>query len=277
MRKRNGVRSAPAIALGSALLLELAFGVTTSPETLAAPPSRSAAGSSRLAATPPMGFSVWNAFGCGVDEATVRAIADTMVADGLRDAGYHFLNLDDCWGAPKRNAVGKLEAHPTRFASGMPALGRYLHAREFGFGIYADAGVHSCSARGFPGSLRHEVTDARSFARWGVDYLKYDNCGNRGIPAPKRFRAMRNALDRITRPIVYSIATAGRFKPLQWAPRMGNLWRTGRDIHPAWASVMANLHDNEKRASFAGPGHWNDPDMLEVGNRGLSAPNSARR
>ena len=154
MRSRHLFRSAALIALGTAVLLSLFVGVARSPQALAAGPTRagaiarSAAGSSQLAATPPMGFNTWNAFGCRINEATVHAIADTMVADGLRDAGYHFVNLDDCWGAATRNGAGELEANHTRFAHGMKALGAYLHARNFGFGIYGDAGTHTCKRPG---------------------------------------------------------------------------------------------------------------------------------
>jgi alpha-galactosidase len=213
-----------------------------------------------------MGFNTWNAFGCSIDEATVRAIASTMVADGLRDAGYNFVNVDDCWGAPNRTASGKLQANHARFASGMKALGDYLHTRKFRFGIYADAGTHTCNKSGFPGSLGHELADARSFASWGVDYLKYDNCNRNSVPARQRYQAMRNALDRVARPIVYAMSTWGHYAPWTWAPRIASLWRTSKDIHDSWTYVIANLRANQGHAAVAGPGHWNDPDMLEVGN-----------
>jgi len=213
-----------------------------------------------------MGFNTWNAFGCRINEETIREIADTMVADGLRDAGYRFVNVDDCWGAPNRNASGKLVANHARFPHGMKALGNYLHARGFKFGIYADAGTHTCNKLGFPGSLGHELTDARSFAHWGVDYLKYDNCYGNGVPALQRYQAMRNALDQVSRPIVYSISTWGHYSPWTWAPHISNLWRTSRDIHDSWASMIDIVHANQGLAKYAGPGHWNDPDMLEVGN-----------
>jgi alpha-galactosidase len=266
---RHDLTSGLPIAFGSALLLVVMLGVA-SPDAMASSPSqprsRSLAASGQLAATPPMGFSTWNAFGCGITEGTVRAIADTMAADGLRDAGYHFVNVDDCWGAAKRNGSGRLESNRARFPSGMPALGKYLHARGFGFGIYADAGVHTCNKLGFPGSLGHENVDARTFAAWRVDYLKYDNCKGGQVPPETRFRAMRRALNRVSRPIVFSISTWGRGHVLSWGPRMGNLWRTSRDIRDNWASMTENLHATDRLAAFARPGHWNDPDMLEVGN-----------
>jgi alpha-galactosidase len=201
-----------------------------------------------------------------VTESTVRQIADAMVSDGLRAAGYRFVNVDDCWGAPHRNSVGKLVANPIRFPSGMRALGDYLHARQFGYGLYADAGTFTCNKLGFPGSLGHELLDARRFAQWGVDYLKYDNCNSNGVPATQRYGAMRNALDQVSRPIVYSISTWGRFAPWEWAPKISNLWRTSLDIRDSWTSMMAIVHANQGLAAFAAPGHWNDPDMLEVGN-----------
>ncbi len=217
-----------------------------------------------------MGFNTWNAFHCHINEATIRGIADAMVATGLRDAGYRYVNVDDCWGAPTRTSSGKLAAHHGRFPSGMKALGNYLHNRGFKFGIYGDAGTHTCNRLGSPGSLGHELTDARTFARWRVDYLKYDNCNSHGAPAPPRYRAMRNALDHVARAIVYAICNWGRDSPWTWAPRIGNLWRTSRDIHDSWASMIAIVHVNQRLAKFAGPGHWNDPDMLEVGNPGMT-------
>jgi alpha-galactosidase len=266
---RPNLRSILPFAFGSAFLLTLMLALG-SPDALASSPSqpasRSLAASGRLAATPPMGFSTWNAFGCRITEGTVRAMASAMASDGLQAAGYHFVNVDDCWGAPKRNGSGKLEANHARFPSGMPALGKYLHARGFGFGIYADAGIHTCNKLGFPGSLGHEGIDARTFATWGVDYLKYDNCKGGQVPPETRYRAMRRALDRVSRPIVFSISTWGRGHILSWGPRMGNLWRTSRDIRDTWASMTENLHATDRLAAFAGPGHWNDPDMLEVGN-----------
>jgi alpha-galactosidase len=217
-----------------------------------------------------MGFATWNAFGCDINESTVRQMADRMIAYGLRDAGYRFVNVDDCWGAPSRNSAGKLVANHARFPRGMKSLGAYLHARKFKFGIYADAGTHTCNKRGFPGSLRHEDTDARTFAQWGVDYLKYDSCYSQGVPARKRYKAMRYALNRVSRPIVYAICNWGNGSPWTWAQSVGHLWRTTRDIKNSWESMISIVHINQRLAAFAGPGHWNDPDMLEVGNPGMN-------
>ncbi len=267
MRSRRFLRSIASICLGSAFLLALFIYLAPSSQAFASSPtSGSAAGSTRLAATPPMGFNTWNAFGCHINESTVRQIADKMVATGLRDAGYKYINVDDCWGAPNRNSSGKLVANHARFPHGIKALANYVHARGFKLGIYGDAGTHTCNKLGSPGSLGHELTDARTFARWGVDYLKYDNCHSNGVPAPDRYAAMRNALDHVSRAIVYSICNWGHNSPWTWASKIGNLWRTSIDIHDSWESMIAIVHVNEGLARFAGPGHWNDPDMLEVGN-----------
>jgi len=283
-RIRHLVRSAAPTALGLGICLTLFLGVVHSPQALAAAPtvaaapgepateqgsaasSGSAAGSSQLAATPPMGFNTWNAFGCHINESTVRQIADTMVASGLRNAGYNYVNVDDCWGAPNRNSSGKLVANHARFPHGIKALAGYVHAQGMRFGIYGDAGTHTCNKLGSPGSLGHELTDARTFARWGVDYLKYDNCHSNGVPAPDRYQAMRNALNQVSRAIVYSICNWGHNSPWTWAHNIGNLWRTSLDIHDSWESMIAIVHVNQGLARFARPGHWNDPDLLEIGN-----------
>ena len=218
-----------------------------------------------------MGFNTWNAFGCHVTEGDVRAIARILVRSGLRDKGYRYVNLDDCWGAANRDADGKLRSNPDRFPSGMKALGEYLHARGLKFGLYSSAGSHTCNKLGFPGGLRHERADASQFAYWGVDYLKYDNCNHAGEPQLQRYKAMQRALDHTGRAIIYAICQWGKYRPWTWAPAVGNLWRTARDIHDDWTSIFTTIRVNERLARYARPGHWNDPDMLEVGNsRGLT-------
>lgn len=225
-----------------------------------------------LAATPPMGFNNWNATQCGpaFSASTVEATADRLVATGLRDSGYRFVNLDDCWALPARDATGRLVPDPQRFPDGIAGVAAYVHARGLELGIYSSAGTRTCSAVGFPGSLGHEVSDARQFAAWGVDYLKYDNCNNDGVDARQRYTTMRDALAATHRPIVYSVCEWGESAPWEWAGGVGNSWRTTADVTDDWASVVSNFRHNVGLAAAAGPGHWNDPDLLEVGNGGLT-------
>lgn len=225
-----------------------------------------------LAQTPPMGFSNWNSTHCGADfnEAMVKDIADLFVAKGLKDAGYQYVNLDDCWALPRRDADGKLVPDPARFPDGIKAVADYVHAKGLKLGIYTSAGTRTCSQAGFPGALGHEYSDARQFAGWGVDYLKYDNCNNQGVDARQRYTTMRDALQATGRPIVFSICEWGENKPWEWAGDVGHLWRTTGDISDSWGSMVSILKQNLPLAPYAGPGHWNDPDMLEVGNGGMT-------
>ncbi|WBO67986.1 NPCBM/NEW2 domain-containing protein [Streptomyces camelliae] len=225
-----------------------------------------------LALTPPMGFNNWNSTHCRADfdEAMVKGIADLFVAKGLKDAGYRYVNLDDCWALPNRDADGKLVPDPARFPNGIKAVADYVHAKGLKLGIYTSAGTKTCNSAGFPGALGHEYSDARQFADWGVDYLKYDNCNNQGVDAKKRYTTMRDALRATGRPIVYSICEWGENKPWEWAANVGHLWRTTGDISDDWGSMVSILKQNLPLAPYAGPGHWNDPDMLEVGNGGMT-------
>ncbi|MEV6978895.1 alpha-galactosidase [Kitasatospora sp. NPDC093806] len=222
----------------------------------------------RLALTPPMGWNGWNAFACEVDERVIQETADKLATSGLRSAGYDYVNLDDCWMSPERDAAGDLVPDPVRFPHGLRALSDYLHARGLKLGIYESAGVGTCA--GYPGSLGHEQQDANSFAAWGVDYLKYDNCRNQGVPARQRYQAMSDALAATGRPIVYGICNWGLEDVAQWGSTMAHLWRTTTDIVPTYEQMLANFHDNVNLADGASPGAWNDPDMLEIGN-GLTA------
>ncbi|MEV6805135.1 NPCBM/NEW2 domain-containing protein [Streptomyces sp. NPDC051129] len=225
-----------------------------------------------LALTPPMGFNNWNSTQCGADfdEDMVKGIADLFVAKGLKDAGYQYVNLDDCWALPDRDADGRLVPDPARFPGGIKPVADYVHAKGLKLGIYTSAGTKTCSNTGFPGALGHEYDDARQFADWGVDYLKYDNCNNQGVDARQRYRTMRDALRATGRPIVYSICEWGQNKPWEWAGDVGQLWRTTGDISDNWSSMLSILKQNLPLAPYAGPGHWNDPDMLEVGNGGMT-------
>ncbi|MFF8645696.1 NPCBM/NEW2 domain-containing protein [Streptomyces sp. NPDC015345] len=229
-----------------------------------------------LALTPPMGFNNWNSTHCRAefDEAMVKGIADIFVEKGLKDAGYQYVNLDDCWALPERDANGKLVPDPKRFPDGIKAVADYVHSKGLKFGIYTSAGTKTCNVAGFPGALGHERSDAQQFADWGVDYLKYDNCNNQGVDAKKRYTAMRDALKAASettgRPIVYSICEWGENKPWEWAADVGHLWRTTGDISDSWSSMLSIMKQNLPLDAYAGPGHWNDPDMLEVGNGGMT-------
>ncbi|MET9497594.1 NPCBM/NEW2 domain-containing protein [Streptomyces sp. NPDC006552] len=225
-----------------------------------------------LARTPPMGFNNWNSTHCRAefDAAMVEGIADLFVEKGLKDAGYQYVNLDDCWALPARDANGKLVPDPERFPGGIKAVADYVHAKGLKLGIYTSAGTKTCSDVGFPGALGHEYSDARQFADWGVDYLKYDNCNNQGVDAEQRYTTMRDALRATGRPIVYSICEWGENKPWEWAADVGHLWRTTGDISDSWGSMLSLMKQNLPLAPYAGPGHWNDPDMLEVGNGGMT-------
>ncbi|KOG37595.1 NPCBM/NEW2 domain-containing protein [Streptomyces decoyicus] len=225
-----------------------------------------------LAKTPPMGFNNWNSTHCRAEfnEEMVRGIADLFVAKGLKDAGYQYVNLDDCWALPTRDGNGKLVPDPQRFPHGIKAVADYIHSKGLKFGIYTSAGIKTCNPAGFPGGLGHEKSDAQQFADWGVDYLKYDNCNNLGVDAEQRYRTMRDALKATGRPIVYSICEWGENKPWEWASDVGHLWRTTGDISDSWSSMLGIAKQNLPLAPHAGPGRWNDPDMLEVGNGGMT-------
>ncbi len=256
------------------LLLTVFATIAAGVVVMVANPAPARALENGLARTPPMGFNNWNFTQCGstFNETTIKAVADAFVAKGLRDAGYTYVNIDDCWALPQRNAQGDLVPDPARFPSGIKALADYVHARGMKFGIYTSAGTKTCNTAGFPGGLGHERQDATLFASWGVDYLKYDNCNNQGVDAIQRYTAMRDALAATGRPIVFSICEWGQSTPKvwTWGAGMGNLWRTTGDISDNWSSMISRVHTNDDLAKYAGPGHWNDPDMLEVGNGGMT-------
>jgi alpha-galactosidase len=221
-----------------------------------------------LARTPPMGWNDWNAFGCNVSDSLVRATADAFVSAGLRDAGYTYVNIDDCWMTRTRNAQGNLVPDPVKFPNGIKAVADYVHSRGLKIGIYESAGTATCA--GFAGSLDHEQADANLWASWGIDYLKYDNCNNQGRPAQQRYTTMRDALAATGRPMVYSITEWGQNQPWLWAQPVGNLWRTTGDIGDSFGSMLVIFKANAPLAQYAKPGAWNDPDMLEIGNGGMT-------
>jgi len=220
-----------------------------------------------LGRTPQMGWNSWNHYGCNVNEGVVRKTADAFVSSGLKDAGYNYVNVDDCW-AWSRNATGYIQADPQTFPSGMKALADYVHSKGLKFGLYSDAGYKTCAGR--PGSLGFESKDAESYASWGVDYLKYDNCNTDGTSPEVRYPVMRDALKKTGRPIFYSMCEWGVDNPATWAAPVGNSWRTTGDISDNWASMTSRIDQNNAWASYAAPGGWNDPDMLEVGNGGMT-------
>jgi len=216
--------------------------------------------------TPQMGWNSWNHYGCGVNEQVIRQTADAFISTGLAAVGYKYVNVDDCW-AYSRNSSNVIQADPTTFPSGMAALASYVHSKGLLFGLYSDAGTKTCAGR--PGSLGYETTDADTYAIWQVDYLKYDNC-NANTSPEVRYPVMRDALNATNRRIFYSMCEWGVDNPATWAPKVGNSWRTTGDISDNWNSMLSNLDSNNQWASYAAPEGWNDPDMLEVGNGGMS-------
>jgi alpha-galactosidase len=223
-----------------------------------------------LAKTPPMGWNSWNKFGSRVDDASVRAMADAMVSSGMKDAGYVYVNIDDTWQG-ERDAKGNI--HPNKKFPDMKALAGYVHSKGLKLGIYSSPGPNTCA--GYEGSHGHEVQDAKTYAAWGIDYLKYDWCGARNLYTDAEMRAvyqkMGQALQASGRPILYSLCQYGRAFVWEWGAKVGgNAWRTTGDIKDTWDS-MSNIGFNQSEiAQYAGPGHWNDPDMLEIGNGGMN-------
>lgn len=230
-----------------------------------------------LAATPPMGWNSWNLCGRDVNEDIILAMADAMVSEGLRDAGYKYVIIDDLWQGG-RDGAGRLWPDPRRFPRGMAALADAVHARGLKLGIYSDAGPRTCG--GAPGSQGHEVQDARTFASWGVDFLKYDYCHapEDRTSAERLYTTMGRALAATGRPIVFSMCEWGRYQPWLWATAAGgHMWRTSYDLIDTWWTpddsnagngIVTNLDRAAVLAAYAGPGHWNDPDMLVVGLHG---------
>ncbi|MFJ1796094.1 NPCBM/NEW2 domain-containing protein [Kitasatospora griseola] len=255
---------------------------------IAAPPAVAATGTPAATAaavpvtpvlTPPMGWNSWNKFGCNINEALIRETADALVANGLDRAGYQYVNLDDCWLATSRDANGDLQGDSVRFPSGIKALADYVHAKGLKIGIYESAGTATCMGA-YPGSLDHEQADARQFAGWGIDLLKYDNCNSGNRPYLNRFKAMGDALKATGRPIVYMLCSWGKDAPWStYGPASGGTsWRTTEDIGNFWSNgsqstpmgVVDILDAQAGLEPYSGPNAWNDMDMLEVGNGGLT-------
>jgi len=228
-----------------------------------------------LALTPPMGWNSWNTFQTNISDTLVRGIADYMISSGMKDAGYTYLVLDDGWMAMERDNNGNLVPDPKKFPGGIKTLIDYVHSKGLKFGLYNCAGTKTCA--GYPGTRGYEYQDARLYASFGIDYLKFDWCSTEGINAKEAYTTMSNALHIAGQPIVFSLCEWGSNKPWEWAQNLGDLWRTTGDIsakfdgyvdHGTWKQLgvmpIADLQNGLRK--YAGPGHWNDPDMLEVGN-----------
>ncbi|SEN86056.1 alpha-galactosidase [Flavobacterium sp. CF108] len=229
-----------------------------------------------LAMTPPMGWNSWNTFATNIDEKLVKETADIMVSSGLAAAGYNYIVLDDGWMAKERDANGDLVPDPVKFPNGMKALIDYVHSKGLKFGLYNCAGTQTCA--GYPGTRGYEYQDARFYAKLGIDFLKYDWCNTKGITAPEAYTTMSNALKTAGRPIVFSLCEWGDNQPWEWGKPVGNLWRISGDIYPCfdcefkhpenWSSwgFMKIAEMRKDIRKYSGPDHWNDFDMMEVGN-----------
>lgn len=231
-----------------------------------------------LALTPQMGWSSWNAFKKNIDEDLIRQMADIMAEEGFLDAGYCYLNIDDGW-ARSRDSLGFILADPEKFPSGIAALAQYVHHKGLKFGIYSSAGPKTCG--GLPGSLGHEYQDAIIYAKWGVDYLKYDWCAASHLNPRVAYPLMADAIREAGRPMVFSICDGGPMKPWLWAGKIGHSWRTTYDIWPCFScikdhgswkqpGVLPVIDQQDSLRKYAGPGHWNDPDMMQIGNGELT-------
>jgi alpha-galactosidase len=234
------------------------------------PPTLHKVADNGLAKTPPMGWNSWNKFAGRVDDASVRGMADAMASNGMKDAGYVYVNIDDTWEAG-RDSNGNITTN--RKFPDMKALADYVHSKGLKIGIYSSPGPNTCA--GYEGSYGHEEQDARTYAAWGIDYLKYDWCGARNIYTDEEMQAvyqkMGDALLKSGRPILFSLCQYGRADVWKWAPEVGgNAWRTTGDIRDTWDSMTTIGFAQDALAPFVKPGHWNDPDMLEVGNGGMT-------
>jgi alpha-galactosidase len=232
-----------------------------------------------LALTPPMGWNSWNTFQADIQEDMIKQMADIIVSSGMKDAGYQYVVVDDGWEALKRDSSGNLVPDPKKFPHGMKALADYVHSKGLKFGIHNCAGNTTCN--GFPGGRGHEYQDARLYASWGVDFLKYDWCDHGTANARETYKTMGDALFAAKRPIVYSLCEWGGNKPWEWGKEIAHMWRTTGDITDCYncqgeydLGFRFVLKLQEGLEKYAGPDHWNDPDMLEVGNPGLSITES---
>lgn len=234
-----------------------------------------------LALTPQMGWNSWNKFGTDINEQMVKEMADALVSTGLRDAGYNHILLDDGWMEMERDAQGNLVPHREKFLNGIKVVADYVHSKGLKFGLYNCAGSKTCA--GYPGSRGHEYQDALKYAEWGVDYLKYDWCSTGKLNAEEAYITMRDAIYAAGRPILLSICEWGTDAPWEWAQSVGHSWRTTGDIYNcfsckhdhggyfSWGALnILDMRNQDELRKAAGPDHWNDMDMLEVGNGGLT-------
>jgi alpha-galactosidase len=230
---------------------------------------------SDLAKTPPMGWNSWNAFGLNINSTIVKSVADSMHAKGMAAAGYEYIVIDDGWQID-RDATGKIIVDSMRFPEGIKYLADYIHSKGLKFGIYTCCGTKTCGGR--PGSYGYEMIDAKTYAEWGVDFIKEDWCFTTGLDTRIQYKAMSDAIRATGRPMILSLCEWGTSSPWEWAKGIGAMWRTTNDIQDCFDCVrnwggmgwVPILEANVNLAPFAGHGHWNDPDMLEVGNKALS-------
>jgi len=229
----------------------------------------------KLAQTPPMGFNTWNTFQTNINEQMLKNMVDAYISSGMKDAGYQYFVLDDGWMAMQRDSSGNLVPDPEKFPGGMKNFVDYVHTKGLKFGIYNCAGTLTCG--GYPGTRGYEYQDARFYAAMGVDYLKYDWCNTEGLNAKEAYTTMSKAIKAAGRPMIFSLCEWGNHKPWEWAENVGHLWRTTGDIGAGFGSLVNKgtwsalgvtgiLDQQEGLRKYAGPGHWNDLDMLEVGN-----------
>src|SRR5690554_300360 len=229
---------------------------------------------------PALGWNSWNTFGCNVSEVMIREMADAMVESGMQEAGYEYINIDDCWHG-ERDTNGNISASKEHFPSGIKALADYVHSKGLKLGIYSDAGNTTCAGR--PGSRGHEYQDAKTYADWGVDYVKYDWCDTENINPEGAYTTMRDALHATGRPMLFSICEWGDHQPWLWATDVGHSWRISGDIYPCWdcsyswgswsswgVLKILDMRKDLNLRQYAGSGKWNDMDMMEV-NNGMTA------
>jgi alpha-galactosidase len=265
------------ISLAALMVLSAGYEVNAQTNDGAAPVAvtKAEATTGNLAPTPPMGWNTWNTFQTNIDEPLLKGMVEAYVSSGMRDAGYQYFVLDDGWMTMERDQNGDLVADPKKFPNGMKAFADYVHSKGLKFGIYNCAGNKTCA--GYPGTRGHEYQDARLYASWGVDFLKYDWCNTDSLNAREAYITMSSALKATGRPIIFSLCEWGNHQPWLWAKGVGELYRTTGDITAnfdkdknvgTWTalSVMTILDKQPAIAKYNGPNHWNDPDMLEVGN-----------
>jgi alpha-galactosidase len=229
-------------------------------------PERQTPWGQSLASTPPMGWSTWNHFKGDISDGLIRQIADSLVSTGLAAAGYRYVNVDDLWQVARED--GALIADPEKFPNGIEDLASYVHSKGLKFGIYTCAGSKTCEGR--PGSLGYEAKDIATFANWGVDFVKVDWCHSDGLDARRQYDIFHHAIEETNRPMILSICEWGKNQPWIWGRGVGELWRISSDARGVWKKIITTVDRNSGLFSFAGPGGWNDPDLLEIGNRHLS-------